>query len=183
MINVNTLPSWFFKNSVHFNFYSRYGDTLSWIAPTRFYVNIGRLPSCILVQTAVRLFVPRWNSWFCGIAQSNDSQTMSDRSLVNSFFYWRGQGKIDARARWLRNTGVVGIVTNYGLDDQGDRSSSPGGGKTGSGVHLASYPMGTAEFFAGVNRPGHKADQSSPASAEVKKMWIYTSTPPYAFMG
>jgi hypothetical protein len=23
---------------------------------------------------------------------------------------------------------------------------------------------------------------SNPASAEVKKMWIYTSTPPYAFM-
>jgi hypothetical protein len=27
-----------------------------------------------------------------------------------------------------------------------------------------------------------EADHSPPASAEVKKMWIYTSTPPYAFM-
>jgi hypothetical protein len=25
-------------------------------------------------------------------------------------------------------------------------------------------------------------DHSPPASAEVKKMWIYTSTPPYAFV-
>jgi hypothetical protein len=27
-----------------------------------------------------------------------------------------------------------------------------------------------------------EADHSPPASAEVKKIWIYTSTPPYAFM-
>jgi hypothetical protein len=35
-------------------------------------------------------------------------------------------------------------------------------------VHPTSYPMGT----------GGKADHSPPASAEVKKMWNYTSTPP-----
>jgi hypothetical protein len=35
---------------------------------------------------------------------------------------------------------------------------------------------------AGVKRPGREAHQSSPTSAEVKKTWIYTSTPPYAFM-
>jgi hypothetical protein len=34
----------------------------------------------------------------------------------------------------------------------------------------------------GVRRPGREADHSPPASAEVKKMWIYTTTPPYAFM-
>jgi hypothetical protein len=28
----------------------------------------------------------------------------------------------------------------------------------------------------------HDADHSPPTSAEVKKMWIYTSTFPYAFM-
>jgi hypothetical protein len=33
-----------------------------------------------------------------------------------------------------------------------------------------------------VKRPGLEADNSPPASAEAKKMWIYTSTPPYAFM-
>jgi hypothetical protein len=27
-----------------------------------------------------------------------------------------------------------------------------------------------------------EADHSPPASAEIKKIWIYTSTPPYAFM-
>jgi hypothetical protein len=34
----------------------------------------------------------------------------------------------------------------------------------------------------GVKWPWREADHSPPTSAEVKKMWIYTSTPPYAFM-
>jgi hypothetical protein len=34
----------------------------------------------------------------------------------------------------------------------------------------------------GVKRLGLEADDSPPASAEVKKIWFYTSTPPYAFM-
>jgi hypothetical protein len=41
--------------------------------------------------------------------------------------------------------------------------------QTGSGDHPTSYPMGTT-------------DHSPPASADVKKICIYTSTPPYAFM-
>jgi hypothetical protein len=34
----------------------------------------------------------------------------------------------------------------------------------------------------GVKRPGREADHSPPTGAEVKNTWIYTSTPPYAFM-
>jgi hypothetical protein len=34
----------------------------------------------------------------------------------------------------------------------------------------------------GVKRPEREANHSPPTSAEVKKMWIYTSTPPYAFV-
>jgi hypothetical protein len=37
-------------------------------------------------------------------------------------------------------------------------------------------------IFPGVKRQGREADHSTPISAEVKKMWIYTSTPPYVFM-
>jgi len=33
-----------------------------------------------------------------------------------------------------------------------------------------------------VKGPGHKADHSCPSSAEVKKVYSYTSTPPYVFM-
>jgi hypothetical protein len=42
--------------------------------------------------------------------------------------------------------------------------------------------MGTGALSSEVKRPGREADNSPPASAEGKKMWIYTSTPPYAFM-
>jgi hypothetical protein len=34
----------------------------------------------------------------------------------------------------------------------------------------------------GVKRPGCEADQSPTTNAAIKKMWIYTSTPPYVFM-
>jgi hypothetical protein len=34
----------------------------------------------------------------------------------------------------------------------------------------------------GVKRPGPEANHSLPTRAKVKKMWIYTSIPPYAFM-
>jgi hypothetical protein len=34
----------------------------------------------------------------------------------------------------------------------------------------------------GVEQQEREADHSSPVSAEVKKMQIYTYTPPYAFM-
>jgi hypothetical protein len=68
-------------------------------------------------------------------------------------------------------------------------SSSPGRVKnffhvvqTGSGVHPTAYPMGTGGFFLGVKRSGLQADHSTAASAEVKKMWNYTSTPPYEFI-
>jgi hypothetical protein len=34
----------------------------------------------------------------------------------------------------------------------------------------------------GVKHLEREADRSPPASGKAKKMWIYTSTPPYAFM-
>jgi hypothetical protein len=54
--------------------------------------------------------------------------------------------------------------------------------QTGSGVNPPSYPMGTGALSSEVKRLGREADHSPPASAEVKKTWIYTSIPPYAFM-
>jgi hypothetical protein len=42
--------------------------------------------------------------------------------------------------------------------------------------------MVTGGSFLGVKRQGPEADHSPPTSAEVKKMWIYTSTPIYVFM-
>jgi hypothetical protein len=76
---------------------------------------------------------------------------------------------------------VVGIASGYGLDDQ------VGGGKN---VHFStsSRPaLGSTQppiqwvrgaLSWGIKRQVREADHSPPASAEVKKMCIYTSTPP-----
>jgi hypothetical protein len=37
-------------------------------------------------------------------------------------------------------------------------------------------------LFGGVMRPGRESDHSFQTSVEIKKTWIYTSTPPYVFM-
>jgi hypothetical protein len=65
----------------------------------------------------------------------------------------------------------VGIATDYGLDDLGDRI--PVGARffahvqTGRGAHPASSTMDTG-CFPGVKRSGHGADHPPPSSAEVE---------------
>jgi hypothetical protein len=54
--------------------------------------------------------------------------------------------------------------------------------QTVSVVHPTSYSISTGDFSLGVKRQGHEAEHSTQNSAEVKKTWVYTSTPPYAFM-
>jgi hypothetical protein len=81
-------------------------------------------------------------------------------------------------------------ATGYGLDDRGVALGFPVGERfsplrlvqTGSVALPASYPMDTGGFSLGVKRPGHKAVHWPPTSVEVKKTWIYTSTPPYIFV-
>jgi hypothetical protein len=51
----------------------------------------------------------------------------------------------------------------------------------GPGAHQAIQWVPEA-LSPGLNRQGREADHSLATSAEVKKMWIYTSTPPYAFL-
>jgi hypothetical protein len=46
--------------------------------------------------------------------------------------------------------------------------------KFNTGVSVALSP--------GVKRSGREAEHSPPTSAEAKNTWIYTSSPPYAFM-
>jgi hypothetical protein len=67
---------------------------------------------------------------------------------------------------------AVGVATGYGLDDRGIRVRVPVGSRIFSSGALS----------PGVKWPGREADHSPPTSAEVKRMWIYTSTPPYAFV-
>jgi hypothetical protein len=84
---------------------------------------------------------------------------------------------------------VVGIATAYGLlrgwiSNSGrvknllfSTSSRPALGPTQSPIPWVPGPLSP-----GANREGREADHSPPTNSEVKKMWIYKSTPPHVFM-
>jgi hypothetical protein len=84
---------------------------------------------------------------------------------------------------------AVGIATGYRLDRvefeyrQKQDFSPLHVVQIGSGRHPASNLMGTGGSFPVRQRSGgSKADHSHQTNREVKKKWIYTSTPPYTFM-
>jgi hypothetical protein len=51
------------------------------------------------------------------------------------------------------------------------------------GFHTASYSVGTAVFFPGVQRSLGKANHSTPSSVEAKNAWSHTSSPPVCVHG
>jgi hypothetical protein len=68
------------------------------------------------------------------------------------------------------------------ISKKGKKFSLPHIVQNGSGVHPTFYKLGTGGCFQGTKRQGRESDHSPPTSAEVKKMWIYTSTPLCVFM-
>jgi hypothetical protein len=108
-------------------------------------------------------------------------------SIPNDIYVWV--------IKWHRSwDSIVGIATGYGLDDREVRVQVPVGSRIFSSPRHSdrSTPaLGSTQppiqwvpgaLSPGVKRPGREDAHSAPASAEVKKMWIYTSTPPYVFM-
>jgi hypothetical protein len=85
---------------------------------------------------------------------------------------------------------MVSIEIGYGLPDRGVEvrvlvgsrifSSPCRPDRLGSTQPPIQWVLGLSP---GIKRLRYEADSSVSASAEVKKMWIYTSTPPYAIMG
>jgi hypothetical protein len=79
--------------------------------------------------------------------------------------------------------GAFGLANGYGLENRRDKnllsstSSRPVLGPTQPPIQ---WIPGT--FSLEVKRQQGDADHSPPTSAEVKKTWVYTSTPPYVFM-
>jgi hypothetical protein len=71
-------------------------------------------------------------------------------------------------------------IYTHSIPDRGNGriSSLPYSSKIGSGVHPASYPMGTRGSF-----PARKADHSPQSCAEFQIVWRYTSTPPVRLHG
>jgi hypothetical protein len=76
---------------------------------------------------------------------------------------------------------VVGIATSYGLDDRGVRVRVPVESRIFSSPNRSDGLWGPPNLLSNGYR-GREADHSPPTSAEAKKMWICTSTPPYVFM-
>jgi hypothetical protein len=83
------------------------------------------------------------------------------------------------------------IVTGYGLDDRGVGVPVPVGARIFSSPRRPHHHWGPPSllyngyrglFPLGEKRPRREAHRSLPTSAEIKKTWIYTSTPPKAFM-
>jgi hypothetical protein len=86
---------------------------------------------------------------------------------------------------------IVGIATGYGVDDRGVGVRVPVESRIFSSLRRPDRFWGPSNllsngyralFLWGVKRPWREADHLPPTSAEVKKMRIYTSTPPNAFM-
>jgi hypothetical protein len=74
---------------------------------------------------------------------------------------------------------VVDITTGYGLVDQEVGVRVLLGSRISTSPPIQWVPVGS---FPGAKRPGREAEHSPPTSAEVKKMWIYTSIQPHVFM-
>jgi hypothetical protein len=80
---------------------------------------------------------------------------------------------------------AVGRTTGYGLDDRGVGVRVPVGSRIFSSPRRPDqlwgppslYPIGAGDLSLGVKRPGREVDHSPLTNTEVKKMWIYTSTP------
>jgi hypothetical protein len=82
---------------------------------------------------------------------------------------------------------VAGIATGYGLDEGGVRVWVPVVSRIHSSPQRPDRLWGPIQWVPGtlspvVKRQGREADHSPPTISEVKKMWIYTSIPLYAFM-
>jgi hypothetical protein len=78
-----------------------------------------------------------------------------------------------------------GIATGYGLDDLGAGVGVPVESRMFSSLSRPDQSPSQhipVVLYAEVKRPGREADRSPPPSAEVNKMWIYTTTPPCVFM-
>jgi hypothetical protein len=85
----------------------------------------------------------------------------------------------------------AGTATGYGLDYRGVGVQVPVGVRIFTSPCLPDrlwdppkllYNVYRGLVPRGVKRLGRDADHSPPTNAEVKKMWIYTSTPTYSFM-
>jgi hypothetical protein len=101
--------------------------------------------------------------------------------FLDIFLEWKTTFYRSLQCNGRSRDSADGIATGYGI-----HSSSAGKVKNFLSSTTSKPALGSTQppiqWVLGVKRPGREADHSPPTSAEVKKIWIYTSTPPYAFM-
>jgi hypothetical protein len=104
---------------------------------------------------------------------------------------WRTEFTTVTPERKSRDS-VVGIAIGYGLDDRRVGVRVPVGSRIFCSQTSSRPALGPTQppiqgvpraLSSGVKRPWREFDHSLPTSAEVKKIWIYTTTPQYIFMG
>jgi hypothetical protein len=127
-----------------------------------------------------------WLYWAPTVWNSPDSTTQHS-GLTGCGRCWSISGIIPSS--W---DSVVGIATGYGLDDWGVGVRVPVGLRKNALFSTSSRPsLGSTQlpiqwvpraFSPRVKLQGREADHSLQTSAEVKKIWIYTSTSSYVFM-
>jgi hypothetical protein len=83
--------------------------------------------------------------------------------------------------------GSIGsVATAYGMDNRGVGVKNFHFSISSRPVLASTQPpmqwVPGLFFFPGIKQQGCEAEHSPPTSAEVKKTWTYTSTPPYVFM-
>jgi hypothetical protein len=102
----------------------------------------------------------------------------------------RNMGSLWKFASYTLSRHIRDNLGSMGAGRPSGRNSSPGRVKNFLFSKSSRLALGSTQppiqwvpeaLSPGVKRLGREADHSPPTSAEVKKMWIYTSTPPYAF--
>jgi hypothetical protein len=86
------------------------------------------------------------------------------------------------RLSFVSRDSAVGTATGYRLEDGRVGVRVPVGSRICTSPCRPDRLWGALKLLPEVNRMGREADHSPPTGAEVKKMCIYTSTPPYALM-
>jgi hypothetical protein len=122
--------------------------------------------------------------WTCQYPEVWTFVTLWKRSQATQFAYCWPTPNYSHGLTTVRSSSpnIVCIATGYLLDNRRVGVRVP----VGSRIFSSPYRLGPSQppiqWLRGVKRQGREADHWPPTSTEAKKMWIYTATPPYAFM-
>jgi hypothetical protein len=115
----------------------------------------------------------------------------SERKICKSLHRCSGSDSMTDLKVVMSRGSAVGIATGYGLDDREVRFRVSVESRIGNFSIPLRPALGPTQppiqwvlgaLSPGVKRQGREAGHSPPTSVEVKKTWIYTSTPTYVFM-